>query len=107
MKILAIVFLLASCGMEPSNRSYEPGPTTTPPPGDGTWNGEVKALVQEQCALAGCHAGAGFLRTGAAFKASSSLRRIQSGNMPLRSSPNYGLYNAAKKRTFIDYLSGS
>jgi hypothetical protein len=115
--LLIITFMVVSCGMEPApRRPYRPpAPPPTPtdptdpqppiPPGPADpWRDEIKALVSEQCALAGCHAGAGFLRSGGSLKASSSLSRIQSGNMPKKSSPNYGLYNDAKKRAFIDFL---
>ena len=110
MKTLAIAaFLLASCGYpsgEKSKREPAPAPAPTPPPttDKGDWP-EIKPLVDEQCALSGCHAGASFLATAEAMKASSSLRRIQSGNMPLKTSPNYSLYNSSKRRKFIDYLS--
>ena len=105
---ILISLMVASCGLEPTERPYRPLPVPAPPgdrdpPGD-PWEDEIKALVKEQCALAGCHAGASYLRSGESFKASSSLSRIQSGNMPKRSSPNFGLYNDAKKRAFIDYL---
>ena len=108
MKILAIVFLLSSCGYEPSGKTYEPPQTPQPPqPPGGAANdwAAIKPLVDEQCALSGCHAGAAFLSTGASFKASNSLRRIESGNMPVKTSANYSLYNSAKRRKFIDYLS--
>ena len=112
--VLILISLVVSCGLEPAERPYRPQPLPAPPrptdqdpppPGPSDpWNDEIKALVKEQCALAGCHAGASYLRSGESFKASPSLSRIQSGNMPKKSSPNYGLYNDAKKRAFIDYL---
>lgn len=107
--LIATLFLLGGCGLDPGGNDYReepaPAPSPTPNPDPDPWSAEIQGLVKEQCALAGCHAGATFVSSGTAFRASSSLRRIQSGNMPLRSSPNYGIYNDTKKRKLIDYLS--
>jgi len=111
MKNFIMMFaLLSSCGLDPSGepeyREPRPAaPVPVPQQPVNPWSSEIKSLVQEQCGLAGCHAGASFIASGESFKASSSLRRVQSGNMPLRSSPNYGIYNDSKKRKLIDYLS--
>ena len=108
MRIIAIAIaaLFLGCGMEPSGKEKDYGQPPSQPEPD-PWSDEIQGIVKEQCALSGCHAGASFLDNGSAFKASSSLRRIESGSMPLQSSPNYGLYNATKRRKLIDYLSGS
>jgi hypothetical protein len=55
--------------------------------------------------VSGCHAGAAFLQTGAAFKGSSSKARIENDSMPKRSGPNYDRYNSAKKQAMLDYLN--
>jgi hypothetical protein len=63
----------------------------------------VKPIIDEQCALSGCHAGAAFLQSGEAFKASSSAQRINSGNMP-RQNRNSGQYNDQKKNLLLEFL---
>lgn len=107
MKIFLLAMLIGACGYDSKNKEYDQPPPLPPPAKVDPWSEEIQGLVKETCALAGCHAGASFLATGESFKASSSLSRIQSGNMPKKSSPNIGLYNDDKKRILLDYLSGS
>lgn len=103
MKFLILLFVIA-CGTEP--RQPAPAPTPAPPPSGGDdWETSIKPLVAEQCALSGCHAGASFLATGRAMKASgSSASLIARDKMPKRSSPNYDLWTNAKKAKLLNYL---
>lgn len=103
MKFLILMFLVA-CGSESPRPRVPKTPTAPQPiPGDEDWN-DIKPLVQEQCALSGCHAGAPFLATGRAMKASKSAALIRRGRMPKSSSPNFDLYNNAKKSRLLKYL---
>lgn len=111
----AILFmLLMSCGLEPSEKEKIIVRDTNPPaqvPGSGGSVGSsnwdlVKPIIDEQCALAGCHAGAPFLQSERAFKASSQSRAlIANGRMPLRNSPNYALYNQTKKNALLAFFN--
>ena len=87
----------------------KPAPRPRPRPGPGTGDPvsfrDVKPIIDKHCALSGCHAGAGFVANGPAFKASSSLARISSDSMPLRSSPNYGSYGANEKNKLMGFLT--
>lgn len=108
MKFIIMIIFLFGCGTEPSKRPREPrnpgGVTPPPSGGDEDWD-DIKPLVQEQCALSGCHAGAGFLATGRAMKASSSANLIARDKMPKPQSPNYDFYNAKKKQRLLNYLN--
>ena len=109
MKILAcLLLLMVGCGVDPSGEAHDqtPAPLPAPLPSPSPISFAVATVVtDEQCASSGCHAGAGFLQNAAAFKASSARQRINAGNMPKKSGPNYALYNSAKKKTLLDFLS--
>ena len=108
MKKFLIILFLAGCGIEPSKGPKEPAPPAKPlPPPTAeqeAWD-DIKPLVQEQCALSGCHAGASFLATGRAMKASSSAALIARNKMPKQASPNIDFYNDDKKQRLLDYLN--
>lgn len=118
-KYLIVLLLFPSCGLEPSRDKDEgpdiiinqpeptPIPTPLPDPGsrDPIWSGDVERIVKEQCALSGCHAGAKFLSSERAIKASKSLQVISNGRMPPTFSPNYDLWSDKKKRRLLDFLS--
>ena len=109
MKILVcLIFLMAGCGSDPSYRDNKPTPgpgTPGPSPSRPVTFAQVKPIIDEQCAVSGCHAGAAFTQNGAAFKNSTSRQRINSGNMPKKSGRNYPIYNSAKKAILLDYLT--
>lgn len=103
------LLLLVGCGLEPSKHDHDypqPQPQAQVPPSGQTddWT-LLRPLIQEQCALSGCHAGASFLATGRAMKASRSAALISAGRMPPRRSANYDLWTDDKKRRLLDYLS--
>lgn len=103
MKILICIIFLVGCGMEPSGSYKEPAPTDPQPPSGTVTFAQAKVVIDEQCAS--CHEGAAFIQTGPAFKASTSRQRINSGNMPKKSGRNYPIYNNAKKKILLDYLT--
>jgi hypothetical protein len=118
------VWSFVSCGISPSGDGdkdvviVQPGepvppaptpenpgtPTPTPTPVPDQWEREIKPLVQEQCALSGCHAGAKFLASERAIKASLSADVIANGRMPKTESINYELWNDAKKAKMLAFL---
>ena len=95
-----------------------PEPTTIPPPSPtpvGTGSpaptpprdafAEIKPLVDKSCAAAGCHAGAGFVQSGAAFKASKAKVRIANKSMPPPASPQGRAFSEAERAVLVRYLS--
>jgi hypothetical protein len=108
MKLIILFLFITGCGLDPSgseNVTPPAGPAPRPVPKAPSWT-LVEPVVKEQCALSGCHAGAAFVQSGAAFKASAAKKRIESGNMPKQSSPNYPLYNTSKRDLMLAYLNG-
>jgi hypothetical protein len=102
---IAILAFIFSCGVEPSKSPEKPPSSPTNPGGqEVTWD-DVKPIVNEQCALSGCHAGASFLATGRAMKASSSASLINNDRMPKKSSPNYDFWTNSKKSKLLSYLN--
>jgi len=94
--LLLALIALSACGDESKKRVVvrpkNPAPIATPPPGNGgegtvdlqqaAWD-EVRPLVQQNCATAGCHDG----RAQQAFNtarwfSSAALGRISNGSMP-------------------------
>lgn len=110
-----IALILSSCGREvirevpvpgypaPEPRPVPPGPS--PNPGAPAVWSEIKPMIDKQCGEGACHAGAGFMASEAAFKASRSKSEIESGDMPLRFGPNYGTWNDEKKLRIMGFLS--
>lgn len=102
--IFSLIFLVIGCGSDPEYIDAPPAPPRSGPPSTVSF-AAAKVVIDEQCASAGCHAGAAFTQNAAAFKASTSRKRIISGSMPKKSGPNYQIYNNAKKKTLLDFLS--
>lgn len=103
MRVFFFIILLAGCGSE--NSSYNPTPPSQKPPIDLPDDFVlVKAVIDEQCAVSGCHAGAAFVQNGPAFKASSAGVRVGNDSMPKKTGPNYDKYNAEKKKILTDFL---
>lgn len=114
LMLAAIMFM--SCGTEYRDRPVPAQPAPAPQPGGGGNTGggggeptndwaDIKPVINEQCALSGCHAGARFLSSGRAFKASNSATLIANGRMPLQRSANYELFTPAKKARLLAYLN--
>ena len=101
MRVFLCLFFLVGCGNEPSGTEAPPAPPPVVVPGAFA---KVKVVIDEQCANAGCHAGAGFVQNAAAFKASSAKVRIANGSMPKRSGPNFDLYSDVKRKILLDFL---
>ena len=112
---LAIV-TAGACGRETVYKDeptvVDPGPAPSPGPGPGpvglTWARDIEPIAVESCGQAGCHAGAGFLRSEAAFRASDVKRRISNDSMPLRQAANYYLWEDGSRKTkILQFLNGS
>ena len=105
--------LIYSCGLEPSEKVVEkrtvvpPPPIPTPTPGPALppdWR-EIKGIVQESCAINGCHANSGFLETEAGFRNSNAKARILNGSMPPRYADNYELWqDGTRKQRVMEFL---
>lgn len=116
LTILMGLSLLIGCGNDPSGDDppdviihQPPAPPPTPPPGPPepkpvVWAGDIQNLVKQNCALSGCHAGAGFVTTEGAFKASAAAQVISNGRMPPRYSPNYESWSDEKKLRILKFL---
>ena len=107
MNLLALattmIACLIGCGTD-VKKERVPAPVTEEPPAPGISFAAVLPIIDKHCALAGCHAGAGFVSNGPAFKSSSSKAKIQADLMPLRSSPNYDSWGDDEKAKLLEYL---
>jgi len=90
---------------EPSN----PNPPNPTDPGGGaiTFSGTIKPLLDKNCALTGCHAGAGFLASESGFLNSNSKIRVGNGTMPPQYSPSYSQWTQKEKALFSDYFDSN
>ena len=90
---LSCIIFLSSCGgKEKEIRIIERVPIQTVPQnpqgqGPQTQTGltgwpRVQAIMNEHCALSGCHEGAGFAQNEQSFLRSDSVRRIENRGMP-------------------------
>jgi len=91
MKYVLALFVglfLVGCGGGSYKETKDPGPGGDPRPGGVTpaqqaaWANTVQPIVAANCALAGCHAAAGFVKSPAAFLGSKSKGMVASGKMP-------------------------
>jgi len=82
--ILIMGMFLFGCGGGTYKEDVKPGGGGGAPPSEqqAKWDNNVKPIVTANCALAGCHATAAFVKSPAAFLASASKARVASGNMP-------------------------
>jgi hypothetical protein len=96
-------FLLNGCGTEkvteirPAPDPQQPNPN--PDNGNGnviTFNRDVRPILDEHCALSGCHGSAPF-QTGDAFKEFGGPNRVIDGSMPPRYSPKYSQWTDTEK----------
>lgn len=91
--LLAAVAIVYGCGA-PTYVPYEGGapsqggtPAPKPSPGGGggtssvSWD-QVKPLLQQNCAVSGCHSNPSFVQTEALFFSSAAPNRIANGSMP-------------------------
>jgi len=110
MRYLLLVFLMVGCGME-HGKEKKPYPVVEKPAPEedpGAWEGRVKTIVQEHCALSGCHAGQALVLSGEAFRANKTVRnRIQRDNMPRKTSSNYGRWTNEEKTILLNYLDSN
>lgn len=97
--LFGVLSFLFACGGETQEKQVE-GPGS-----DEEFANVIEPILADSCALSGCHATAGFVKSGAAFKASSSLSRIQSGNMP-KPGPGLDAFSSADKAKVLAYLGG-
>ena len=98
MKYVVALFVglfLAGCGGGSYKETKDPGPGTgtggggtgggsggVTPAQQAAWTNTVQPIVAANCALAGCHAAAGFVKSPAAFLGSKSKGMVASGRMP-------------------------
>jgi len=105
MKICVIGFTLAlllwGCGSTEETKNVPPSG-----PADTEWTQVIKPIVDSSCALSGCHANnAGFVQSGAAFKASSSKNRVSNNSMPVPDSAGDKAFSSSDRAKVLTYLS--
>jgi len=123
--IITLSFLTVGCGGSETiieKQAPAPAPTTPPAnPGNGggagggvgggggavNFAGTIKPMLNKFCAQSGCHAGAGFIQTEAAFLNSRSKIRVGNGTMPPQYSPNYNQFTRKEKALFSAYFDSN
>lgn len=110
--IMTVAFLFSCGGEKKETIRTVPAPTTQPNPSQPrpnpqpagvTFAGDIKPLLDSNCALSGCHANAAYLKTKDAFLNSNGPRRILNGSMPPPYSPDFGKWNAKDKKLILDW----
>lgn len=114
MRIVGLVLFMAffGCGTKevikeklvPGGEPKQPGPTPQPPAGGTPTFSTLSGLLQSNCALSGCHAGASFLQSEAGFLNSRSKIRIGNGTMPPQYSPKYSQWTQREKDLMSAYF---
>ena len=112
MKILILLFL-TGCGLGPS-KTVDQTPAPAPYPGEGgnggndvDFNSTVKPVLDQHCALSGCHAGAGFVKSESGFKNSNGPKRVINGSMPPSYSPTYGAFGREEKQAILTWYDSN
>ena len=111
MKVVLFLVALSACGLEPSGKDKEtivqqpaPPPVILPPDGGVDFARDIKPRNDQHCALSGCHAGASFLQSEAAFLNSRSKLRIGNGTMPPQYSPRFSQWTQDEKDIYTSYF---
>ena len=113
--IMTLGFFMIGCGgSETVIEKQAPAPAPTAPPanpGNGgvaggavNFAGTIKPMLNKFCSQTGCHAGAAFVQTEAAFLNSRSKIRVGNGTMPPQYSPNYNQFTQKEKALFSTYF---
>jgi|SRR6478609_3121538 len=102
--LLAIVFLIVSCGgPAPQQQAQQPipgpTPTPTPQPGGKTSFADAQSIMKNYCN--DCHATAAFTKTEQALIASSAKSRVQNSTMP---PPYASQMSAGDKTKFLGFF---
>ena len=111
--LLDIVLIVSGCGYEKETKIVPaPAPAPGPNPGGGGGNGggggggavdfnrDVRPIVEEHCALSGCH-GSGPFQSADAFVEFGGPRRVQNGSMPPNYSPKYSQWTDTDKQIIL------
>ncbi len=112
LKFITTLFLVTvyfhGCGTEKVTE-IRPAPTPNPQPNpnpggnDGdviSFNRDVRPILDEHCALSGCH-GSGPFQSGDAFKDFGGPQRVLNGSMPPRYSPKFGQWTDTEKQIIL------
>lgn len=124
--LVCVLFLVPGCGKDedyaqspapvgtqapqPTPPPIEPtagptvGPSPTQPPSGTDAFEAVKPIIAGTCAQAGCHNGAAFIATGAAFKASKAKVRLSNKSMPPPGAPQASKFTEADRAALLKYL---
>lgn len=95
---LALLWFLG-CG---SDSKTDPPVRNDPPQTHEEWSG-VQQILQDNCALSGCHANSAFTKEERAFFASAAVKRISNGTMPPTFSPKYSEWTDGDKASVLAF----
>jgi len=65
---------------------------------------EIKPIIDRSCAVSGCHANSGFIKSGDAFRKSKALVRLENGSMPKKPSAAADQFSVVDKEKLLAYL---
>lgn len=102
------IFLVIGCSYDDSEETYSSDNGKGKGDGGGQlteWDTTIKPIIADSCAISGCHAAAGFVKTEAAFRASASKIRITNNNMPVPGSKGADEFSAADKAAVLTFLN--
>ena len=110
---LIFIGLMVSCGKEEKETiryvnvpQPQPPPVITPPGGGDqlvTW-ATVRPIIDDHCALSGCHSGTQYLKDEDLFIDSFSKERIANDSMPPPYGSKIGQWNDQLKSTMLKYF---
>ena len=109
MKLILLGLFLFSigCGTGPESQGPKPDPDPRELPpirGDeSSFNADIAPILNAECGLSGCHAGANFLQEQG-FKTSNAPKRIINGSMPPSYSPRFDLWTDEKRNAVLDWF---
>lgn len=107
MRALLLLFVLIACGEDKVETvQLPPAPGPVPIPGNISFKVDIKPLIENNCALSGCHANESFTRSETKFLSSQAKARIGNDTMPPQYSPKIGEWGEAQKSVFTAYFDG-
>ncbi len=107
--MIGLAMCLMSCGGSKTTERV----VTTPPSGNVGNGGElsfdadIKPILDENCALSGCHANAPFLASKDDFINSKGPQRITNSSMPPSYSPKYGQWTQDDKNSILAWFDAN
>lgn len=104
--LVSVLFLASACGSSYSDKGNGDAGDLSEEK-QQQWLTTVKPIITRSCALSGCHATSGFVKTPEAFlvsKAKARITKTGAGKMPVPGSTGDRTFSNASKASVLEFF---